>query len=220
MLVLAVDTSTPAVTAGVVRVTDGQPHTLSQQIVVDPRLHAEVLTPNILRCLADASLTPQDLQAVVVGVGPGPFTGLRVGMATASAFADALGIPIHGVCSLDAIAAELPDEPDLVVVTDARRREVYWARYRHAVRCAGPEVVAPALLDVAGASAAAGSPAHVALFEVPVREVESPSPQGLVLAALERLASGSAPAPIVPLYLRRPDAKTLEERAAAKAVTP
>ncbi|ORI23215.1 tRNA (adenosine(37)-N6)-threonylcarbamoyltransferase complex dimerization subunit type 1 TsaB [Rhodococcus sp. 1168] len=220
MLVLAVDTSTPAVTAGVVRVTDGHPRTLSQRIVVDPRLHAEVLTPNILQCLADAALTPQDLQAVVVGVGPGPFTGLRVGMATASAFADALGIPIHGVCSLDAIAAELSDEPDLLVVTDARRREVYWARYRYAVRYAGPEVVAPTLLDVAGASAAAGSPPHVALFEVPVREVVSPSPHGLVLAALDHLASGSAPAPIVPLYLRRPDAKTLEERAAAKAVTP
>ncbi len=220
MLVLAVDTSTPAVTAGVVRVTDGQPHILSQRIVVDPRLHAEVLTPNILRCLADVALTPQDLNAVVVGVGPGPFTGLRVGMATAFAFADALGLPIHGVCSLDAIAAELSDEPDLVVVTDARRREVYWARYRHAVRYAGPEVVAPALLDVAGASAAAGSPPHVALFEVPVREVVSPSPQGLVLAALEHLTSGAAPAPIVPLYLRRPDAKTLDERAAAKAVTP
>ncbi|MDJ0361761.1 tRNA (adenosine(37)-N6)-threonylcarbamoyltransferase complex dimerization subunit type 1 TsaB [Rhodococcus sp. H29-C3] len=219
MLVLAVDTSTPAVTAGVVRVTDGQPHALSQRIVVDPRLHAEVLTPNIVQCLAEAALTPQDLQAVVVGVGPGPFTGLRVGMATASAFADALGIPIYGVCSLDAIAAELPDEPDLVVVTDARRREVYWARYRHAVRYAGPEVVAPALLDVAGASGAAGSPLHLALFEVPVREVVSPSPQGLVLAALEQLASSSAPAPIVPLYLRRPDAKTLEERAAAKTVT-
>ncbi len=232
MLVLAVDTSTPAVTAGVVRLS---PHsdpsgtsrpetaiddvvTVAQRIVVDARLHAEVLTPNILDCLTEGGLTPADLDAVVVGVGPGPFTGLRVGMATAAAFGDALGLPVHGVCSLDAIAADLPAESDLLVVTDARRREVYWARYERGVRVAGPEVCVPDLVDSSSATASAGSPSHAALLSLPVRDVASPSPTGLVLAAQDALASDAPPEPLVPLYLRRPDAKTIAEREAAKPV--
>lgn len=233
MLVLAVDTSTPAVTAGVVRIAPGSTptgdgaagltldsgiETLAQRIVVDARLHAEVLTPNVLECLDQSALTPSDLDAVVVGVGPGPFTGLRVGMATAAAFGDALGLPVHGVCSLDAIAAELVSEPELLVVTDARRREVHWARYRRGVRVAGPQVCAPDLVERDGATACAGSPAHAALFEMTVREVTSPSPRGLVLAAGTALMSGVTPQPLVPLYLRRPDAKTIAEREAAKQV--
>ena len=77
-----------------------------------------------------------DLDAVVVGCGPGPFTGLRVGMATAAAYGQALGIAVHGVCSLDAIGIDTAGE--VLVVTDARRREVYWARYRDGVRVEGP----------------------------------------------------------------------------------
>lgn len=216
MLVLAVDTSTPAVTAGVVRLADGAVDTLAVRVVVDARLHAEVLTPNILECLSEAGVTPPDLDAVVVGVGPGPFTGLRVGMATAAAFGDALGLPVHGVCSLDAIAVALPAEPELLVVTDARRREVYSARYRHGTRFAGPDVGAPDLVDTGSATAVAGSPAHAALFELPVREVVSPSPEGLVLAAGAAIASDAVPEALVPLYLRRPDAKTIAEREEAK----
>ncbi|MFT7022824.1 MAG: tRNA threonylcarbamoyl adenosine modification protein YeaZ [Rhodococcus sp. (in: high G+C Gram-positive bacteria)] len=227
MLVLAVDTSTPAVTAGVVRFaprstaaegSDAGIETLAQRIVVDARLHAEVLTPNIVECLEQSALAPSDLDAVVVGIGPGPFTGLRVGMATAAAFGDALGIPVHGVCSLDAIAAELLSEPELLVVTDARRREVYWARYRNGVRVAGPQVCGPESVDRGGATVAAGSPAHAALFEMPVREVTSPTPNGLVLVAATGLISGATPQPLVPMYLRRPDAKTIAEREAAKQV--
>ncbi|KZE99690.1 MAG: tRNA (adenosine(37)-N6)-threonylcarbamoyltransferase complex dimerization subunit type 1 TsaB [Rhodococcus sp. (in: high G+C Gram-positive bacteria)] len=219
MLVLAVDTSTPSVTAGVVRFDDGAVETLAARIVVDARLHAEVLTPNILECLAEADLAPADLDAVVVGVGPGPFTGLRVGMATAAAFGDALGLPVHGVCSLDAIAAQLTSESELLVVTDARRREVYSARYRDGTRIAGPDVGAADLVDVGKATAVAGSSAHASLFELEAREVISPSPEGLVLAAGDALASGVEPEPLVPLYLRRPDAKTIAEREAAKQVT-
>ncbi|WP_194861560.1 tRNA (adenosine(37)-N6)-threonylcarbamoyltransferase complex dimerization subunit type 1 TsaB, partial [Dietzia sp. SYD-A1] len=102
MLVLAVDTSTPAVTAGVCRLVEGgrgpAVTPLATRVTEDARAHAELLTPHILDCLAEADLAPEDLDAVVVGVGPGPFTGLRVGMATAAAFADALGRPAHGVC--------------------------------------------------------------------------------------------------------------------------
>ncbi|OZD03932.1 tRNA (adenosine(37)-N6)-threonylcarbamoyltransferase complex dimerization subunit type 1 TsaB [Rhodococcus sp. 06-235-1A] len=220
MLVLAVDTSTPAVTAGVVRLTEAagaSVETLATRVRVDARSHAEVLTPNILECLSEAQVTSADLDAVVVGVGPGPYTGLRVGMATAAAFGDALGLPVYGVCSLDAIAAEVAEPGSLLVVTDARRREIYWARYEAGVRVAGPDVLAPAELDHLGLDAVAGSAPHAAAFGLPVRDVQAPSPAGLVRVAAAEIGSGTLPGPLVPLYLRRPDAKTLDERAAAKA---
>ena len=185
-LILAIDTATPAVTAGVVRLDGIQ--VLAERVTVDARAHAEQLTPNVLGALGDAGLTVKDLDAVVVGCGPGPFTGLRVGMATAAAYGHALAIPVHGVCSLDAIGVGTSD--DALVVTDARRREVYWARYRDGVRVEGPAVNAPA--DVPGADEALALP--------PVY----PSVAGLVRAVADWTV---APAPLIPLYLRRPDAK-------------
>lgn len=229
VLVLAVDTSTPVVTTGVVRLvtdadgptvltpSDVSATTLAVRLVTDARLHAEVLTPNIVECLVEAGIAATDLDAVVVGVGPGPFTGLRVGMATAAAFGDALGLPVHGVCSLDAIAVDLATESELLVVTDARRREVYWARYRFAERYEGPEVSAPTSVNSSGATAVAGSAAHTHLFDISTRDVASPSPNGLVCAARLALTSGTTPEPLIPLYLRRPDAKTIAEREAARA---
>src|ERR1700734_1620011 len=115
-LVLAIDTATPAVTAGVV--ADGEP--VAERVTVDPRAHAERITPNVLGALAEADLTMADLDAVVVGCGPGPFTGLRVGMATAAAYGHALGVPVHGVCSLDAIGGQTTR--GTLGVTPARRR--------------------------------------------------------------------------------------------------
>ena len=164
-LILAIDTATPAVTAGIVRLEGVE--VLAERVTVDARAHAEQLTPNVIAALADAGLTVNDLGAVVVGCGPGPFTGLRVGMATAAAYGHALGIPVHGVCSLDAIGIEsAATTAEVLVVTDARRREVYWARYRDGVRIDGPAVDAPA--DVpADAQAVAGSPEHAALFDLP-----------------------------------------------------
>ncbi|CMP51954.1 ribosomal-protein-alanine acetyltransferase rimI [Mycobacterium tuberculosis] len=102
--VLAIDTATPAVTAGIVRRHDLV--VLGERVTVDARAHAERLTPNVLAALADAALTMADLDAVVVGCGPGPFTGLRAGMASAAAYGHALGIPVYGVCSLDAIGGQ------------------------------------------------------------------------------------------------------------------
>jgi tRNA threonylcarbamoyl adenosine modification protein YeaZ len=185
-LILAIDTATPAVTAGIVQL-DGV-EVLAERVTVDARAHAEQLTPNVLGALADAGLTVNDLNAVVVGCGPGPFTGLRVGMATAAAYGHALDIPVHGVCSLDAIGIKTTG--DALVVTDARRREVYWARYREGARVDGPAVNAPA--DVPGAAEALDHPAVY------------PSVAGLVCAVTDWTA---APAPLIPLYLRRPDAK-------------
>lgn len=204
-IVLALDTSTPAVTAGLVRRDDLS--VLAERVTVDPRAHAERLTPNVVAALADAGLTMADLDAVVVGCGPGPFTGLRAGMATAAAYGHALGIPVHGVCSLDAIGVRTTG--DALVVTDARRREVYWARYRDGVRTHGPAVSAPADVDPGTASAVAGSPEHAGLFGLPVREPGCPTAAGLVAA----VAGWSAdPEPLVALYLRRPDAKPLAAR--------
>lgn len=202
-LVLALDTATPAVTAGVVRFGSGI-EMLAERVTVDPRAHAETLTPNIVGALADAGVDVGELDAVVVGCGPGPFTGLRVGMASAAAFGHALGIPVYGVCSLDAIAAGTTGE--VLVVTDARRREVYWARYCDGVRVDGPAV--NAATDVPSGAAVlvgvAGSPEHAALFDLPRLAPVSPSATGLVAVVADWDAE---PEPLVPLYLRRPDAK-------------
>ncbi|TWS19181.1 tRNA (adenosine(37)-N6)-threonylcarbamoyltransferase complex dimerization subunit type 1 TsaB [Tsukamurella asaccharolytica] len=184
MHVLALDTATPALTVGIVDSETGA--VLARRDRTHARGHAEVLVPYLLECLAEAGLDRADLGAVVVGCGPGPFTGLRVGMATGAAFGDALGIPVHGVCSLDAIAHG--EAGDVVVVTDARRKEVYWARYVDGVRTAGPGVIKPAELDVAGARVVEGSP----------------TPASLVAVGRDLL--GTDPQPLVPLYLRRPDA--------------
>jgi tRNA threonylcarbamoyl adenosine modification protein YeaZ len=200
-VIVAIDTATPAVTAGVIRRNRDSIDVLAERVTVDPRAHAEQLTPNVVGALADAGLSVNDLDAVVVGCGPGPFTGLRVGMATAAAYAHALGIPVHGVCSLDAIGIDTAG--DVLVVTDARRREVYWARYRDGARVDGPAVNAPA--DVAAdAQAVAGSPAHTALFDLPRQPAVYPTASGLVRLIADWTAQ---PAPLVPLYLRRPDAK-------------
>lgn len=200
-LVLAIDTATPAVTAGVVRLDGEVTEVLAEQVTVDARAHAERLTPNIVGALGDAEVAVDQLDAVVVGCGPGPFTGLRVGMATAAAFGHALGVPVHGVCSLDAIAVGTTGE--VLVVTDARRREVYWARYRDGVRIDGPAV--NAATDVpGGADAVAGSPEHAALFDLPRLAPVYPSAAGLAGAVANWDAD---PDPLVPLYLRRPDAK-------------
>jgi tRNA threonylcarbamoyl adenosine modification protein YeaZ len=206
-VVLAIDTATPAVTAGVV--ADGK--VVAERVSVDARAHAERITPNVLAALAEADLTMADLDAVVVGCGPGPFTGLRVGMATAAAYGHALGVPVHGVCSLDAIGGQTTGET--LVVTDARRREVYWARYRDGVRIDGPAVSAPADVNPGVAQAVAGSPEHAAPFGLPICEPSYPTPAGLVAAVADWSAR---PAALVPMYLRRPDAKTLAEREASR----
>jgi tRNA threonylcarbamoyl adenosine modification protein YeaZ len=192
-VVLAIDTATPAVTAGIVKL-DGI-EVLAERVTVGARAHSEQLTPNVLAALADAGLAVADLDAVVVGCGPGPFTGLRVGMATAAAYGHALGIPVYGVCSLDAIGIESAGTAsEVLVVTDARRREVYWARYRDGVRVAGPSVNSPA--DVPGAA------------EALARPTVYPTASGLVRAVADFAAK---PAPLIPLYLRRPDAKPQQQ---------
>jgi len=210
--VLAIDTATAAAIAAVLRRhDDGQIDTLAERTTVGARAHVELLTPNVLAALGEANLAPDAVDAVVVGCGPGPFTGLRVGMATAAAYGHALGVPVHGVCSLDAIGVQTSGE--VLVVTDARRREVYWARYRDGVRVEGPGVAAAADVDTDGVGAVAGSPEHCALFDLPRTAPERPGAAGLVAAVGTWAGEPAAPAP---LYLRRPDAKTLAERGLAR----
>ena len=223
MLVLALDTATPAVTAGVVEVAPDALTTRSVRVAHDGRKHGELLMPAVLAACAEAGTTLQDVDAIVVGAGPGPVTGLRVGMVSAAALGDALDVPVHGVCSLDAIAAEAVQDAavdgPLVVVTDARRREVYWAAYdATGRRSTGPHVEAPAglagRLPVLGVTAAAGASAGG--LGLPVVPPTAPGPAGLVACAADALRAGARPGPLEPLYLRRPDAV---EPGARKPVT-
>lgn len=227
MLVLALDTATPAVTAGVVEL-DARVTTLAQRVTVDARAHGELLTPHIQDVLADAGIAASALDAIVCGAGPGPFTGLRVGMVTAAALADALEIPAFPVVSLDAIAADVAavaeaDTADgpLLVATDARRREIYWAAYRNGRRIEGPQVQRPAAVADRLAElgvrrvAGQGGRLYAEVLGLPVVEPEFPSPAALVSVAAPALRAGEPPAPLTPLYLRRPDAV---EPGAAKKV--
>ncbi|MEV6875143.1 tRNA (adenosine(37)-N6)-threonylcarbamoyltransferase complex dimerization subunit type 1 TsaB [Amycolatopsis sp. NPDC051128] len=219
MLVLAIDTSTPAVTAGVVTVDGDGVETRGARVTIDPRAHGELITPHALAAAEDAGVTLKDLDAIVVGVGPGPFTGLRAGMATAAALGHALGIPVYPVCSLDAIAADVePGGNAFLVLTDARRREVYWAAYdADGERTGGPDVQRPADLGT-GVKVAAGDGAllYAAVLDLQPIEPRFPSPAGLVKVAKAALLAKEPPAPLTPLYLRRPDAV---EPAAPKRVT-
>jgi tRNA threonylcarbamoyl adenosine modification protein YeaZ len=140
-----------------------------------------------------------DLDVVVTGLGPGPFTGLRVGVVTAAALADARGLPVVGVCSLDAIGSGAR-----TVVIDARRKEVYWAAYDgDGARTDGPAVVRPEELDAR--APLVGDPAFAARLGAPVLPADVTT-AGLLRAAGPQLADPSSAAPLVPLYLRRPDA--------------
>ena len=137
-----------------------------------------------------------------MGVGPGPFTGLRVGVVTAVTLAEVLGVGVRGVCSLDAVAAAWASEDapeEFAVVSDARRREVYWARYDGAGRRTdGPHVTPP---DAVPAVPLAGPGASL----VPGGNVRGP----VELDAGVLAARGGALADVglEPLYLRRPDAE-------------
>jgi tRNA threonylcarbamoyl adenosine modification protein YeaZ len=221
VLVLAVDTATPAVTAGVV--DPEQLSVLAKCVTVDAKAHGELLTPHILTALGDIGRTLADVDAIVCGVGPGPFTGLRAGMATAAALGQALGKPVHPVCTLDAIAADGLDAAagPLLVASDARRKEVYWAAYNAAgTRIAGPSVDKPAAvverIPALGVTRVAGNGATLYDLGLPHTGQEFPTPLGLVAAARTEVLSDAKPRPFVPLYLRRPDAV---EPGARKRVT-
>lgn len=223
-LVLSIDTSV----AVAVALTRADGTVLAARSSDAPRLQAERLAPLLAEVLAESGAAPKDVAEVVVGTGPAPFTGLRVGLVSAQTFALAVGAPVRGVCSLDALAVQaaaalgLERGTSVLVTTDAKRREVYWARYTvgtdadDLARTAGPGVALPASLAENGTTTGAVvvGPA-VALYggvlapgaaSIHADVVAQPDPAVLVRLAAAAAARGESLDP-APLYLRRPDAQ-------------
>ena len=173
--ILAIDTSTNRTSVAVV---DGE-HVIFSAFHDDPLAHGEVL-PKLVR---DALQVCNEIDLVAVGMGPGPFTGLRVGIAFAQSFALARNIPWHGVGSLDAIAAGL-GSGEVVVTIDARRKEVFWARFKDGIRITEPDVASPLMLP----------------SDVAVHHNGSPDPVHIAALALKEESVTQA------IYVRRPDA--------------
>jgi tRNA threonylcarbamoyl adenosine modification protein YeaZ len=209
-MLLAFDTSSAAVTVALADPASGE--ILASSTTVDALRHGELLAPAIAAALETAGITPRQLTRIAVGVGPGPFTGLRVGLVTARTMGDVLGIEVAGVCSLDVLARQTELALPVAVATDARRKEIYWALYDGPAadgsrrRLEGPAVDRPAEVahvlsglpvigrgavlygDVLGAKAAD-------VVEYPSAEVLA---TGVTTGTLEVVAPE-------PLYLRRPD---------------
>ncbi len=203
-MLLAFDTATAWITACVY--DERNDAVLAERNGVGPMKHGELLAPAIAEVMAEAGLVRQDLTAIVVGVGPGPYTGLRVGVVTARTLGFTLRIPAHGVCSLDAIAF-VADQPEpFLVTTDARRKELFWAGYdADGRRLDGPFVDRPADIPVDGrAVAGAGPDLYPDVFDRVI------GPRDPTAAALARLVAGQRTELLdpEPVYLRRPDAVT------------
>jgi tRNA threonylcarbamoyl adenosine modification protein YeaZ len=137
--------------------------------------------------LVQSAIKNREIAEVLVGMGPGPYTGLRVGITFAQTFAWARNIPVRGFCSLDAIAAQL-DDSDFIVTIDARRKEVYWARYTNGVRVEGPAVDLPAAVETKG-----------------IKVIDSLLPDPKYFVELNEEFNE-------PIYLRRPDAVATADR--------
>lgn len=202
-MLLAFDTATPAVT---VALHDGH-HVVAERTTVDAMRHGELLAPGITALLDQVGLMRQDVTAIAVGVGPGPFTGLRVGLMTARTLGAVLEIPVYGVCTLDVLAVEAVDSGTVQgpfhVATDARRKEVYWASYdEEGNRLDGPEVVKPAEVATDGPVVGRGAVLYPDAFP-DGRLPENPSAGVLARVVAEERAVLLDPEP---LYLRRPDA--------------
>lgn len=193
---LGIDTS-HHVAVGLAR--DGEP--LDRLVVTDTRAHVERLMPAIQELMGRHGIGFDQLETIAVGMGPGPFTGLRVGIATAHTLAAVGGTPLRRVCSLDVLAHQWRDAPaEFVVALDARRKELYWAHYAGGQRQGEPQVGPPhqlPALPVAG----------------PVPEAYRPGldwdpggPQALDPAVLAAVCEHLPEAPAEPYYLRPADA--------------
>jgi len=207
---LALDTATPAMT---VAVHDGS-RVVADRVTVGSRGHGELLAAMIEQVLADAGAVRGDLDAIAVGTGPGPYTGMRAGLVTARVLASALAVPAVGVCTLDVIARGAigaADGREYVVASDARRKEVYWARYTPAgERVGDPAVAVPAVLaGQIGPDCPVAGQGPELYPELAGEPIPPPYPDAGLLAeiAAQRLAHGAPDGPPEPLYLRRPDAR-------------
>lgn len=210
VLVLVVDSATPAVTAALAEVSDDAVAIRAERRTVDARAHGELLAPAVDAVLAEVGARPRDLDAIVAGLGPGPFTGLRVGLVTAASMGQALDVPTYGVCSLDALGRV---EGRVLAATDARRREVYWAVYEDGARLTEPAVDLPAVVAervaAIGVSEAVGEGGHkyADVLRLNLRdEPRYPPAEALVELAADRIRAKTPGERLTPLYLRRPDA--------------
>ena len=202
-MLLAFDTATPLVS---VALHDGE-RVLVEHSSEQPMKHGEHLAPLIARSLHDAGIVRQDLTAIAVGVGPGPFTGLRVGIVTARTLGFVLQIPVYGVCSLDVIATEVvgtrTSPGPFLVATDARRKEVYLASYdEDGRRLEGPVVTRPGEVATGAPVAGAGPALYADDFPQAIAP-DRPGAGWLATAVAGELVELLDPEP---LYLRRPDA--------------
>ncbi len=195
---LGIDTST-GVSVGVARGRS----VLASRSVTEPHVHAEQLMVEVRAALAQAGHDLRDLASIVVGLGPGPFTGLRVGIVTAQTLAYVLGIPLTGGCSLDALGLAVSNaEGPYVCCSDARRKELYWAVYEKGRRMDGPHVTTPDQLPdlpVYGPGAS--------LY--PIVHRGRPAPDGPTVLDAGLLAAHRDDLPDAgtePLYLRHADA--------------
>lgn len=207
MLILSIDTSAAA---GAALTHDGE--VLERFASTSTRSHAEVLAPSVRDLLTRAGVAGTELASLVVGVGPGPFTGLRAGIATARMLAFVWDVPLHGVMSLDAVALDARHpEGEFAVATDARRKEVYWARYRAAsplpLLLDGPHVgPAETVPDLPVYGRGAGL--YAGRMAGPVSAVElTPDAAALATVAYHTLVAGGTLRDSAPLYLRESDAK-------------
>ncbi|WP_036328430.1 tRNA (adenosine(37)-N6)-threonylcarbamoyltransferase complex dimerization subunit type 1 TsaB [Microbispora sp. ATCC PTA-5024] len=230
MLVLAFDTATPAVTAAL---HDGG-RVVAESTTVDARRHGELLAPAVEKVLRDSGAALRDVTAIVAGTGPGPYTGLRVGLMTATALATTVGVPAFGICTLDALAYAAQVDGPFLVATDARRKEVFWARYGDPrTRLDGPRVDRPHDLpadlpvvgaggrmyaEIVGAARLTGPehPSAGALAALAVEHLRGLSPEEAAEIArvpegrvdsVEKASELGVLGPARPIYLRRPDAQ-------------
>ena len=202
---LAIDTSGGTCVA---IVAEGK--TLASVSIEDPMGHSENIGNAIAQVLQEAGISPNQLSAIVVGRGPAPFTGLRVGIAAAIAFAEGVAKPLLGVVSHDAIAlaaltgtsATATATNPLLVTTDARRKEVYWSTYS-GLDAHG----APIVLDGPNVNKPADLEELLTERNVnPIRTDASLSATALALVAAAKIASGANLYDVSALYLRAPDA--------------
>lgn len=213
-VVLAVDTS-HQVAVGLARGAQ----VLATRTVSDARAHVEQLTPSVNACLDAAGVAMGDIDSIVIGLGPGPFTGLRVGIVTGWTLAATLGVEWEGVCSLDIIARQWSDTgtapAEFVVCSDARRSELYWARYLHGERLDEPQVSAPG--DLPDLPIAGPGVEHYGQV-LGDRAADGPRTldPGVMAAIGWQLPSAGAE----PLYLRRPDATEPGRRKSALPTGP
>lgn len=167
----------------------------------DHGVQGELAADFIREALAQAKWDVSEVTDVVVGVGPGPYTGLRVGIVTAHVFAHARKIPIHAVCSLDAIGHAFGS--DGIVVTDARRKELYWAQYRTGQRTGEPQVSKPSDLLAQFPTSVFVGPGVELYPDV----IQGQSLQLHAADLADAFVCGNAqPVELAPMYLRKPDA--------------